>query len=205
METYYRPAIVGHRGEEFTRASCRSIPEFHITQALDQCRHLLERHGGHAVAAGFTVRTEKLPELITCLEEIAASELGGRDLCPVLWADGEIPLHMLRPDLVPKLLMWLDQLQPTGQENSEAVFISRNLRVIQSRSVGSEGQHLKLKVATDSRFTFDAIAFRMGYWQGKVPERIDLMYVFDRNEYNGQVSLQLRVRDLKPAELLEQA
>ncbi|HEX7974151.1 MAG TPA: DHHA1 domain-containing protein, partial [Anaerolineales bacterium] len=56
-EQYYRPAIVAQRGEEFTRGSCRSIPEFHITAALDQCASLLEHHGGHAAATGFTVRT----------------------------------------------------------------------------------------------------------------------------------------------------
>ena len=63
VDTYYRPAVVGHTDEEFTRASCRSIPEFHITAALDECRDLLVRHGGHAVAAGFTVRNENLVEL----------------------------------------------------------------------------------------------------------------------------------------------
>ena len=59
VDTYYRPAIVGQTDGEFTRASCRSIPEFHITHALDECTDLLVRHGGHAVAAGFTVRNRE--------------------------------------------------------------------------------------------------------------------------------------------------
>jgi single-stranded-DNA-specific exonuclease len=64
-ETYYRPAIVASKGEEETRGSCRSIPEFHITEALDKCADLLVRHGGHAAAAGFTVRNENLSELVS--------------------------------------------------------------------------------------------------------------------------------------------
>lgn len=199
VEAYYRPAIVGRIGPETTRASCRSIPEFHITRALDTCRDLLIRHGGHAVAAGFTVRTDDLPELKKRLAEIARVELSGRDLCPVLWADQEIPLHKLRPEHVASLFTRLEQLQPTGQENPEAVFISRKLRVLNPRLVGNEGQHLKLRLVTESNTTYDAIAFRQGHMRDSLGEQVDLMYVFERNEYNGQVSLQLNVRDLKPS------
>jgi single-stranded-DNA-specific exonuclease len=200
-EAYYRPAVVGHLGPELTRASCRSIPEFHITHALDECRDLLVRHGGHAVAAGFTIRTENLPELKKRLAAIARTELNGRDLCPVLWADQEIPLERLRPEHVTSLFKRLEQLQPTGQGNPEAVFISRNLRVLNSRLVGGEGQHLKLRLITDGNTTYDAIAFRQGHLRQSLAnaERVDVMYVFERNEYNGQVSLQLNVRDLKPS------
>ncbi len=63
-ELYYRPAIVAARGADKTRGSCRSIPEFHITDALDLCKDLLVRHGGHAAAAGFTVRNENLTEFV---------------------------------------------------------------------------------------------------------------------------------------------
>lgn len=193
-EMFYRPAIVGHKGEEFTRASCRSIPEFHITRALDACRDLLERHGGHATAAGFTVRNENLPLLVERLTALAEQELNSRNLCPVLTADLEIPLTDLRPDFLP----YLDQLQPTGQENREAVFISRDLRVVKSRPVGNENQHLRLTVS-DGRIAYDGIAFRQGHWLDKMPSRVDLMYCYERNEFRGQVSLQLNIRDLKPA------
>src|SRR4030095_15440461 len=63
-EVYYRPAVVAAKGPEETRGSCRSIPEFHITDALDQCKDLLVRHGGHAAAAGFTVKNENLTEFV---------------------------------------------------------------------------------------------------------------------------------------------
>jgi single-stranded-DNA-specific exonuclease len=194
VDTYYRPAVVGEMGSEFTRASCRSIPEFHITQALDECRDLLVRHGGHALAAGFTVRNEHLSVLMEKLNSLAERDLNGRDLHPVLYADLEVPLI----DLKPEILTYLEKLQPTGQNNPEAVFISRNLRVTKSNTVGAEKQHLRL-VVSDGWITYDAIAFRQGHWAGRMPERVDLLYVYERNEYNGRVSMQLNVRDLKPA------
>ena len=195
VDTFYRPAVVGQIEAEFTRASCRSIPEFHITRALDECKDLLVRHGGHAVAAGFTVRNENLDELKARLTELARAQLGGQELVPTLRVDMEVPPGALHPDL----LRYLDLLQPTGQENPDAVFVSRNLRVSSKRTVGGEGQHLKLKL-TDGWMTWDAIAFRHGHWINELPDRIDVAYHFERNVYNGQVNLQLNVRDLRPTE-----
>jgi single-stranded-DNA-specific exonuclease len=194
VETYYRPAIVAHQGEQYTRASCRSITEFHITQALDQCADLMEHHGGHAAAAGFTVRNENLPMLLERLKAIAASQLTDLELHPTLHADMEVKLWELKPEL----LGYLDLLQPTGIGNPQAAFVSRNLRVLRFKTVGSEKTHLKLTVA-DERITYDAIAFRHGHWQEHMPSRVDLLFNFEMNEYNGQRSLQLNVRDLKPA------
>ncbi len=193
-EKYYRPSIIATRGEEFTRASCRSIPEFHITQALDQCADLLEHHGGHAAAAGFTVVNENVDELIARLRLIANQELGELDLRPVLQSDMELPLNELKPEL----LNYLDWLQPTGYGNRAVHFVSRNLRVTRSQAVGRDGSHLKMSVS-DGRITYDAIAFRQGHWLEDLPTHVDLLYEFETNEYNGRVSLQLNVRDIKPS------
>lgn len=191
-ETYYRPAIVAQRGETHTRGSCRSIAEFHITNALDECADILEHHGGHAAAAGFTVKNEHLNELISRLQAIAARELTNVDLRPVLFADMELPLR----DLHPEVLEALDWLQPTGYGNPKPAFVSRDLQVKNTRTVGKDSAHLKLTV-TDGWITFDAIAFRQG--QREVPNRIDLLYLFEQNDYNGRSSLQLNVKDFKPA------
>jgi single-stranded-DNA-specific exonuclease len=193
-DLYYRPAIVACQGEEFTRGSCRSIPEFHITDALDQCADLLEHHGGHAAAAGFTIRNERLPELVSRLQNIAQAQLAQQALAPTLHADLEVSLS----DLHPGLLDELEGLQPTGYGNPQAVFISRDLRVTGHRAVGKDSAHLKL-IVTDGWVTFDAIAFRQGSWLRHMPERVDLLYTFEKNEYNGLTSLQLNVRDIKPA------
>jgi single-stranded-DNA-specific exonuclease len=194
-ETYYRPAVVAARGPEETRGSCRSIPEFHITDALDQCAALLVRHGGHAAAAGFTVRNEHLPELVSRLKSIAAAQLGGRELRPTLAADMEVPLSQLSFDL----LKQLSQFEPTGYGNPDAQFVSRNAKVKSSRTVGADGKHLKLTLEDERGIALDAIGFRLGPLQGSLTQRVDLLYSFESNEYNGRTSLQLNLKDVKPA------
>lgn len=194
VETYYRPAVVGQvfLEEGITRCSCRSIPEFQITQALDQCKDLLIRHGGHAAAAGFTVSNENLDLLKKRMKSIAESKLGSKDLRQTLIADAEVPLS----DLQFELLKYLEYLQPTGYGNPEAVFVTRNVRVTHSRTVGAEGKHLKLTI-TDGHVTFDAIGFRLGQIQSELPLNVDLIYTFESNEYNGRTTLQLNLKDVK--------
>jgi len=194
-ETYYRPAIVAHRDVETTRGSCRSIPEFHITQALDQCADLLVRHGGHAAAAGFTVRNQDLPELVKRLKAIAAEQLSGVDLRRTITADAEVPLSEMRPEVH----QHLSHLEPTGYGNPEAVFVSRDVRVKKARTVGSEGRHLKLTVEDERGVVHDAIGFRLGHLGADLPPRVDLMYRFEINEFNGRTSFQLNLLDLKPS------
>lgn len=195
-EMYYRPAIVASVGEETTRGSCRSIPEFHITEALEQCSDLLVRFGGHAAAAGFTVENSKLPELKQRLLSIADKQLDGRDIQPSLCADAVVSLSELNT----KLLEQLSWFEPTGYGNPEPVFVSEGVRVTNSRAVGSDGRHLKLSV-TDGYSHFDAIAFRMGDLQPELPAYVDLLYTFELNEFNGRRNLQLKVRDIKPSQL----
>ncbi len=194
-ETYYRPAIVAHRDVETTRGSCRSIPEFHITNALDQCADLLVRHGGHAAAAGFTVRNQDLPELVKRLKAIAAKQLSGVDLRRTITADAEVPLSEMRPEVHQHLSL----LEPTGYGNPEAVFVSRDVRVKKARTVGSEGRHLKLTVEDERGMVHDAIGFRLGHFGADLPPRVDLIYRFEINEFNGRTSFQLNLLDLKPS------
>jgi single-stranded-DNA-specific exonuclease len=193
-EQYYRPSIIASIGEKYSRGSCRSIPEFHITEALDQCKDLLEHHGGHAAAAGFTVRNELLPTLIAKMQSIAQEQLETKDLRPKILAEVEIPLSDLKPDI----LKYLDLLQPTGMGNPAPIFMSSGLKVTRQKAIGTDGSHLKLAV-TDGKITYDAIAFRQGYWIAQLPQAIDLMYTFELNEFNGQVSLQLNVKDIRPS------
>ena len=193
-EQYYRPSIIASIGDTYTRGSCRSISEFHITQALDQCKDLLEHHGGHAAAAGFTVRNDLLQTLIDKLMNIATEQLDDKDLRPKIFAEAEIPLSDLKPDF----LKYLDLLQPTGMGNPAPIFMSRGLKVTRQKAIGADRAHLKLTV-TDGKITYDAIAFRQGYWIAQLPPIIDLMYTFELNEFNGQVSLQLNVKDIRPS------
>lgn len=193
-ERYHRPAIVGTWMDGDVRASCRSISEFHITQALDECADLMVRHGGHSLAAGFTVREEHLAELKERLVGIAWREMADSDLRPEVRIDLEIGLS----DLKPELLDYLEMLQPTGQNNPGAVFCTRNLEIKYPKTVGSDKTHLKMSV-TDGRLFYDSIAFRFGHLLADLPKRIDIAYHFEKNIFNGRENLQLRVIDIKPS------
>jgi single-stranded-DNA-specific exonuclease len=192
VEKYYRPAIVAYTGPDHTRASCRSIPEFHITHALDQCADLFEHFGGHAAAAGFTVRNEHLQQVLDQLQVIAQEQIGKLDLRPVMNADAEVRLC----DLKPSLLSELDLLQPTGYGNRPALFVSRGVEVRAKRTVGREDAHLKLTLS-DGQITYDAIAFRQGFWAETLPKSIDILYEFELNEFNGRKLLQLNIKDIQ--------
>ncbi|MBN1286546.1 MAG: single-stranded-DNA-specific exonuclease RecJ [Anaerolineae bacterium] len=195
VEQAYRPAVVVQEGEEHSHASCRSIPEFHITEALDRCAGLLVRHGGHAAAAGFTVETSKIAALRERLVEIAAAQLGALDLTPTLHIDAEVRLG----DLTEGLIEQLGRLEPTGERNDAPVLATRNLRVLAYRAVGQDGSHLKLFVADDAN-RMDAIAFRMGHRAGALPQCIDVAHHPEINEWNGRRSIQLVVHDIQPSE-----
>jgi single-stranded-DNA-specific exonuclease len=201
-EQNYRPAIVMEMGEAESRGSCRSIPEFHITEALDQVAHLLERHGGHAQAAGFTVRNENLEQFTTEITAIAADKLAGLDLHPTLPIDAEISLEEVDWALFESLI----PLEPTGYANPTPVFMSRNVEVISHRVVGQDGTHLQMRVTGGGALPgtnyreLAAIAFRQGEWAAHMPQFVDLVYTVGVNEWNGRRSLQLMVQDLRPAE-----
>ena len=195
-ETYYRPAIVASIGAEETRGSCRSIPEFHITEALDQCADLLVRHGGHAAAAGFTVRNENLSELVTRLKAIAKEKLSHQDLRSTVTADAVVSLTDIRAELFEKSLKYLE---PTGYGNPNAAFVARNVKVKTARTVGADAKHLKLSLEDEKGYIHDAIGFRLGEWQKNMPPRVDILFNYEVNEYNGRIGYQLNLKDLKAA------
>jgi single-stranded-DNA-specific exonuclease len=194
-DLYYRPAVVAAKGPEETRGSCRSIPEFHITDALDLCKDLLVRHGGHAAAAGFTVRNENLPEFVSRLKEIAKDQLEGRDLRHTLTADLQVALEEMNFEV----LDHLNYLEPTGYGNPDAVFVTRDVKVKSSRTVGAEGRHLKLSLEASGGVVFDCIGFRIGHLKETLPSRIDAMFTLEANEWNGRTNLQLNLKDVKAA------
>ena len=190
-EDFYRPAVAVHCGETESRGSARSISEFNIVSALDECRDLLVRHGGHAMAAGFTVTNENLPGLELRLREIAERNLASLELAPTMTIDAEAPLS----EMTWTVHKSLEQLAPFGYGNREPVFLSRNVLVRDSRLVGAD--HLKLTVS-DGQVLWDAIAFRQGNWLGNLPQRIDMAYQLEARTWNGESRLQLNVKDIKP-------
>ena len=194
VENFYRPAIIGQVEHGMIRASCRSISEFHITAALDECAELLVRHGGHAMAAGFTIRQEQVTELVDRMTGIAARELDGLDLRPEIRADLEIEIGKLSPGYYNEL----EKLQPTGMGNPTPVFVSRGVEIDGMRMMGKEGTHISFFIRNS--LISRAVAFNQARWYDKWVEekpRFDIAYTIDINHYNGQDTQQINVRDMK--------
>jgi len=194
-EEFYRPTIVFEVGKESSRGSARSIPEFNVIAALTQCADLLTRFGGHPMAAGFTSPTKDLPHLQERLVEIAASQLADLDLRPMITIDAEIPLASLQG----KAFNMTQQLAPFGRANPLPTFLSRGVKVMEYRSLGSKGEHIRLKLM-DGDVTWDGMAFRLGNLIDDVTSRLDIVYNLEVDRWRGKGMLQLNILDFAPSQ-----
>jgi len=197
VDRFYRPAVVGSLKGETARFSCRSIPELHITRALDEMADLFVRHGGHAAAAGLTIHTERIPEFIERLEVVVERELGKMELCPILSADMQVNLSDLSPRDYFELA---ERLEPTGYGNPEVVLMSRHVKCCRAAQIGKDKATLKLTVM-QSGVTYDAIAFQQGQRLSELGDFVDLVYSVGQDTYlgNDHPRVQLMVKDIRPA------
>lgn len=194
LQEFYRPTIiVGGEGDQW-RGSGRSIPGFDLAAALRECDDLLVRHGGHAMAAGLTVRPENLDALRQRLSELARRALTPEALQPQVRLDAEVGLE----ELSLASLVELGRLKPTGQANPGVQFFSRNLvhqRPLQR--LGADKQHVKMWV-TDGTTTHEAVWWGAG--EESLPVgRFDLAFAPQTNDFNGRRAVQLKVLAWRPA------
>ncbi len=196
-EQYYRPAVVGKIDQNTTRCSCRSIPGFHIAQVLDECKDLLVKHGGHAAAAGFTVENGNLTELENRLKEIACRELHETELVASISAEAEVSIKDLSEDFYRQQ----EYLHPLGYGNPEPYYVIRNVQVLSKSVIGKDKNHLRLKLkdGNNSGAVMNAIAFNFGFISEALPASIDILGSLELNHFNGQSSLQIRVKDIQGA------
>ena len=189
---YYSPVIIGQVGNQVTTASCRSIPEFNMIDALTKCKDLFIRFGGHKMAAGFTIQNEEIANLIGRLELIGQEVLSGMELRPRIDIDAEISLDQVNITLFKEL----EKLEPTGSQNKQALFITRNLFAKSKYKVGKDAAHLKLTVS-DGHNYIDAIGFGMGDISESLIGNFDLVYALTVNNYQGNKSYQLQIQDIR--------
>jgi single-stranded-DNA-specific exonuclease len=192
VERYHRPTILICLDEEGSaKGSGRSIHGFHLLDAVTACSVFLERFGGHRYAVGIGLRADAVSAFAAAFEAEAARLLTDDDLAAHLDIDAE----SLPDDITPELARELKRLEPFGAGNPEPVLLMRALKVMDRRVLGDG--HLRLRLAGNGRH-FNAIAFRLA--SRPVPGMVDIAFFPEMNEWNGNSTLQLRVKDLRPAE-----
>ena len=192
-EEWYHPAVIWEQGEKYSHASCRSIPEFNIIEALDECDDLLIRHGGHVSAAGFTVHNKNLDALVARLQTIARKRFQGKKLLPALKIDAEIGIEHININLLNEL----NQLEPTGYGNPQPLFLIRNIQVYSSRTIGKNRKHLSLQFVHPSLGYLRGVAFNMGDLEGSVGMRLDVVTYIQSNYWNGKRYIELNIQDFR--------
>ena len=195
VDMYCRPTIMLSTVDGYIKGSARSIKGFNIYNALQQCGDLLVQFGGHAFAAGLTMKPENLPAFRNRLREVIAEDLCQDDFKPELTIDAELDLSKV--DL--KFWKILNQFEPFGPQNLRPVFVSRSLRVVGTPSVVGNG-HLKMKVSQNGSAPFDVIGFNMHEHLPMVLKAngsgIDIAYVLEENTWRQKKSLQIRLKDV---------
>jgi single-stranded-DNA-specific exonuclease len=193
-EEFYRPSIVIKTGEKISSGSCRSIPEFNIIAALNQCRDLLSQFGGHSQAAGFTLPTKNLTRLKQALLQLATTQLAEVDLRPRLDIDASVSL----PDLGGDTFQVTQQLAPFGRGNPVPIFLSRGVEVIDCRTMGNNGEHLRLKLKQGG-CAWDGVAFRLGKYLAEVASPLDIVHNLEIDRWGGKERLRLNILDFAPS------
>ncbi len=195
-EKLHRPTIVLTIKEGVAQGSARSIPNFHLLNALESCADLFEKFGGHAAAAGMEIKQENIAELSDRLNEHAASILFADDLVPQLNIDALVTSQTLGLDLVEQFTPF----EPFGAGNPKPIFVTRDL-ILRDEPFVMKEKHLKLKLVGEGNKQFEAV-----WWDGverskgqtlKPNSRIELAYVAETNTWQGNTRLQLVVEDLR--------
>ncbi len=192
----YRPTVVVTTGEDISRGSSRSIPEFDMAAALQSCGDLLISSGGHPMAAGFALKTENLPHLEARLIELAREQLSGVELSPRIRIDAEVRLKQLGGDVY----KMMSELEPFGQDNPQPCFVSRGVEVLECRSLKNHERWMSLRLRQDG-VMWEAVDFKTLRRPEDVPGLIDVVFTLRTRRWNGEEVLQTNVQDFAPSTL----
>lgn len=195
-ETYYRPTLVFTKSGDKLAASARSVKDFDVYNALEACAEHLEQFGGHMYAAGLTLLEEQYEAFRDKFEQVVEQTIDPELLTPEISIDTEIDLE----DITPKFHRILKQFEPFGPGNMTPVFLTRHLRDTGfGRAIGADSTHLKLFVKQRGATGFGAVGFGLAAKKDLACNGTDFdaVYSIEENEWNGEVSLQLRLRDIR--------
>lgn len=193
-ETYYRPTLVFTKSGEKLAASARSVKGFDVYNALEACSEYIEQFGGHKYAAGLTLLESQYESFKKKFEEVVSSTIDTTLLTPELTIDTSINLEQITP----KFYRILKQFGPFGPGNMTPVFMTDNVMDTgYGKCVGADEKHLKCAVQKNG-ITIGAIGFGLGTKQDTISnhQQFKAAYTVDENEWNGKVSLQLKLKDI---------
>ncbi len=203
VDRFYRPCIVIALDAAMNegRGSARSIHGFHILEALDACRDLLDEYGGHAHAAGLAIKGEKIEDFAAQMEHLAGQRLTDEDFLPSL----EVAMEIDPAEMTSELLCHIESLAPFGHANREPLFVSRGVPLLNTQRMGSEKQHLKMFVKADGlngRGTVDVLWWNRGEFAEALEPgmSLDLCYRPQFNYFRGERTIQFVLEDLQPPE-----
>lgn len=195
LDRFYRPTILFHSKEGIAKGSARSIDGFNILEAITACSEHLEHYGGHAKAAGLTIKVDNIPAFTEAFEQYTKDNLQDENSTQTIDIEGLFGLNCFDE----KTITELEKLGPFGQGNQRPVFASRGLRLIgKPRIIGSGNDHLQF-VVRDSGATIACVAFGMAAMEKKLLEAdyFSLAYEPQINEFRGIRTPQLIVKDIK--------
>lgn len=197
IETHYRPTIVLTANNGMLAGSARSVKGFDVYNAIDSCSEYIEQFGGHKYAAGLTLKKENLAGFTAKFEEVVSATIQEEMLNPQISIDAELTISEINP----KLYRILKQMAPFGPGNMFPTFMTQ--QVIDrgyGRKIGQEQTHLKLNVGDKEPTQYlDCIGFGMAdkFELIKEGKQFDIAYAIEENVWNGNVNLQLRLKDIR--------
>ncbi|GGG38317.1 single-stranded-DNA-specific exonuclease RecJ [Croceivirga lutea] len=195
-ETYYRPTLVFTKSGNKLAASARSVKGFDVYEALEGCADCIEQFGGHKYAAGLTLLEEQFETFKQQFEKVVAETIDPQLLTPEIHIDAELELE----EITPKFYRILKQFAPFGPGNMAPVFMTRGVvDTGYGKGVGEKEKHLKIAVTKNGSQPIGCIGFGLGDKIALIKGRqqFDIAYVIEENEWNGQVNLQLRIKDIR--------
>ena len=199
IETYYRPTVVLTMSNGFVTGSARSVPGFDLYQAIESCSDLLENFGGHMYAAGLTMRPERVEEFTRRFNAYVEENIDPITLQPQVEIDSELFFS----NITPAFRRDLNRFQPFGPGNPAPVFVTRGVVSHgETKLVGADCEHLRMDLMQRQKpnTTIQTIAVQQPthYEWIRAGHPIDVCYQIVENHYRGSVSVQLRIKDIKP-------
>lgn len=196
IETYHKPTLVFTKSGDKLAASARSVAGFDVYNALEACSIHIEQFGGHKYAAGLTLKEENYEAFKQAFEEEVSKTIDKALLTPEIRVDIAIGLN----DITPKFYRILKQFAPFGPGNMPPVFMTENLcDTGYGKCVGEDGKHLRVTVQHENSDRIVGIGFNLGDKCELITDKkpFKAVYSIDENHWQGQVSLQLKLKDIK--------